>query len=121
MLLKALRNGVGLLIVGLDKLTRPKPSTRSEQEQKQVETAMEGLALYQLNACPFCIKTRRAMHKLNINLEIRDINKDKTIRDELKTGGGKVQVPCLRIERNNKTQWMYESNDIIQYLQEQVG
>ncbi len=121
MLLKALRNGVGLLVVGLDKLTRPKPIVRSEQEQQLAQSALEGHTLYQLNACPFCIKTRRAMHRLNINLEIRDIGKDKNFRNELKAGGGKVQVPCLRIEGNNDTQWMYESDTIIQYLQEKAA
>jgi len=121
MLLKALRNGAGLLIVGLDKLTRPKPVARPEQEQLRVQHAMQGHILYQLNACPFCIKTRRAMHRLNIVLETRDIGKDREFRSELETGGGKVQVPCLRIEKNNETQWMYESDAIIQYLQEQIA
>ena len=37
--------------------------------------------------------------------------------DELIRGGGKSQVPCLRIDHpGGTTQWMYESTDIIAYL-----
>lgn len=47
---------------------------------------------------------------------------------ELKTGGGKTQVPCLRIEEfrteelssDNNNQgvvtWLYESDDILSYI-----
>ena len=35
-------------------------------------------------------------------------------------GGGKRQVPCLRIEATpGEVQWLYESMDIIAYLQRQ--
>lgn len=37
--------------------------------------------------------------------------------NELTSGGGKFQVPCLRIESaDGKVRWMYESIDIIRYL-----
>jgi len=40
-----------------------------------------------------------------------------THRDNLIDGGGKSQVPCLRIEsEDGAVQWMYESRDIINYL-----
>ena len=36
---------------------------------------------------------------------------------DLIAGGGKSQVPCLRIEdENGGVSWMYESIDIIRYL-----
>ena len=35
-------------------------------------------------------------------------------------GGGKRRVPCLRIEATpGEVQWLYESMDIIAYLQRQ--
>ena len=39
------------------------------------------------------------------------------VRELLLASGGKIQVPCLQItdEQGNVT-WMYESEDIIQYL-----
>ncbi len=40
---------------------------------------------------------------------------------ELISGGGKSQVPCLRIEaESGEIQWLYESNDIIRYLRNKV-
>jgi len=36
---------------------------------------------------------------------------------DLIAGGGKSQVPCLRIEgENGEVRWMYESTDIVRYL-----
>ena len=41
---------------------------------------------------------------------------------ELIAGGGKKQVPCLRIEdERGDVQWMYESGDIIRYLKRQLA
>ena len=121
MLLKALRNGLGLIIVFFDKVTRPQSINRSESEQSEIQNRMAGHSLYQFFACPFCIKTRRAMHRLNIDIELRDINKNKQHRQDLQNDGGHVKVPCLRIEENGKVKWMYESNDIIQYLEQRVA
>jgi glutathione S-transferase len=43
-------------------------------------------------------------------------------RAELIAGGGKGQVPCLRIETDDgNVRWLYESADIIAYLREQAS
>ena len=48
---------------------------------------------------------------------MRNINADDRYREELVKNGGKQTVPCLRIEKQNgEIQWMYESMDIIAYL-----
>lgn len=120
MLLKGLRNAVGLVIVAIDWLTRPRPVKRSDEDQEKLQQALAGLSLYQLYACPFCIKTRRALHRLNISLDIRDIGKNADYREELESQGGRVMVPCLRIEENGQSRWMYESGDIIRYLESKV-
>jgi len=52
----------------------------------------------------------------NIALDIRDIT-DGTNRDDLITKGGKMQVPFFVDEKNNRS--LYESQDIIDYLQQQ--
>jgi glutaredoxin len=121
MLLKALRNGLGLIIVGIDKLTRSKAIRRTPEQQAQAQAAVMGLSLYQLYACPFCVKTRRAIHHLNVDVEIRDIGKDPEHRKILSKEGGRVKVPCLRIEEGSDVNWLYESDDIISYLQQKIG
>ncbi|MGK0374647.1 MAG: glutaredoxin [Arenicella sp.] len=120
-ILKGARNGLGLIIVFFDWISRPKGIQRSEQEQVKAQSAMQGLSLYQLFACPFCTKTRRAIHKLNVTIEARDINKNPDYRQQLENGGGRVKVPCLRIEENGEVRWMYESKQIISFLEQRLA
>ena len=120
MLIKLVRNALGAVIVFFDWVSRPKSIQRTPDEQSRIQSAMDGLSLYQFRACPFCVKTRRAIHALGVDIELRDINKDLRHREDLQEGGGQVKVPCLRIEDNNEVRWMYESNDIIAYLNQRA-
>jgi len=121
MIVKALRVGLGQLIVAGDALTRPRPQKRSPQGQATVNKEAAALALYQFHACPFCVKTRRAMHRLNVPVALHDAKADPQAREQLLAGGGKVKVPCLRIEEAGGTRWMYESNEIIAYLEKRFA
>lgn len=121
LLLKLLREGLGRLIVLIDWLTRPRKLKRTPDAQKQVEQATQGLSLYQFYACPFCVKTRRAIHRLNLPIDVRDAKPGSQHREELQHGGGAVKVPCLRIEEEGKVRWMYESGDIISYLEQRFA
>ena len=47
--------------------------------------------------------------------------KIEEIGSELLRIGGKRKVPCLRIKKDSKDQWMYNSKDIIEYLQTSFG
>ncbi|WMC12048.1 glutathione S-transferase N-terminal domain-containing protein [Oceanimonas pelagia] len=121
MLVKLLRNGVGGLVQVGDLLTRPAKMKRTAEAQQEINEACKQLALYQLPRCPFCIKVRRTIHKLNLPIEKRNVYPGSVHREELQAGGGRVKSPCLRIEENGETRWMYESNDIIAYLQQRFG
>ncbi|HCW21844.1 glutathione S-transferase N-terminal domain-containing protein [Achromobacter sp.] len=121
MIVKALRVGLGQLIVAGDALTRPRPQKRSPQGQATVNKEAAALALYQFHACPFCVKTRRAMHRLNVPVALHDAKADPQAREQLLAGGGKVKVPCLRIEEAGGTRWMYESSEIIAYLEKRFA
>lgn len=114
--MKFIRNLLGAMIIFFDAITRPKPMQRSEDNKREADIKAKKLSLYQFHGCPFCVKVRRAIHKLNVNIELRDA-KIEEIGDELLKEGGKRKVPCLRIKENGTNQWMYESNDIIAYLQ----
>ncbi len=118
MFAKALRNGLGCVIATIDQITRPPKKKRSIEAQAEVEAETDKMSLYQFHGCPFCIKVRRTMHKLNLPIQTLDINKDPVAEQELISGGGKRTVPCLRIEKEDGSiQWMYESQDIINYLE----
>ncbi|MEH8015737.1 glutathione S-transferase N-terminal domain-containing protein [Rheinheimera muenzenbergensis] len=105
-----------------EKLTTPKAIARNPAEQQQVDAACQQLALYQFAACPFCIKVRKQMARLGLNIEKRDAQHNQLHRNELEQSGGKVKVPCLRIETaTGEVQWLYESADIIAYLQQRFA
>lgn len=87
--------------------------------------SVQKLALYHFQSCPFCAITREvikglekgAMNKKALKIEQKDILKHAEFRKELIQGGGKPQVPCLKIEADNGTiHWLYESSDIIDFL-----
>lgn len=80
---------------------------------------LENLQLYHFNTCPFCIRVRMAMKLMGVSVESKNIHSNSKYKDELVTGGGKQQVPCLRIEENENVRWLYESDDIIKYLKQQ--
>jgi len=121
MLMKALRTGLGQVIVVGDLLTRPPRQKRSAEAQAKVVEAAGGLSLYQFHACPFCVKTRRTLHKLNVPVALRDAKNDAAARETLLAEGGKIKVPCLRIEEGGKVTWMYESKIIIEYLNQRFA
>ncbi len=121
MIVKALREGLGRLVVIVDHLTRPAPIERDPEDQRQVDAGARSLSLYQFHACPFCIRTRRAIHRLNVPIALRDAQHDPRHRADLLAGGGKIQVPCLRIEESSTDRWLYESKAIIGYLEKRFG
>ncbi|RUO26041.1 glutaredoxin [Aliidiomarina minuta] len=103
-----------------EKLTTPKPIQRATQAQAAIDKACEDLALYQFRACPFCIKVRKEMSRLALPIEIRDAQLDPEHKADLIAGGGRGKVPCLRIGKEDpQATWMYESDDIIQWLQKE--
>jgi len=117
LLINLIRNLLGGIIAAIDFITRGTKLKRTSQAQQQVETELEKFSLYQFFACPFCIKTRRAMYKLNLPIVKRNASQGSPYRDELLQGGGRVQTPCLRIEKDDAVEWLYESSEIIRYLE----
>jgi len=78
---------------------------------------VKGHQLYYFGACPYCLVVRLALWWLGIKIPLKDVLLHPDNNADLVAGGGKSQVPCLRIEKENgEVQWMYESIDIIRYL-----
>jgi glutaredoxin len=113
----AIRFVLGKIILFLDWLFQPKSIARSLEDQRRVDVEANAFVLYQFEACPFCVKVRRASKRLGLSIETRDILKNKSYAEELTKGGGEYQVPCLRIQKDDGSfEWMYESSVIIEYL-----
>lgn len=100
------------------KLATPRGIVRQAASQQKIDTECAKLALYHFSSCPFCIKVRHEMARLSLPVPLREAQHDTKHRGELLQGGGKIQTPCLQIEdEHGNIQWMYESSDIIKYLQ----
>jgi len=120
LLLKVFREGVGGLMAFISYLTRPRKIKRDASAQLEIDQQVKSMSVYQYFACPFCIKTRRTIHRLNIPLEYRDAQvRGGEHRNTLEQEGGRIKVPCLRIDEGDQSTWLYETNDIIAYLNQQ--
>jgi glutathione S-transferase len=80
------------------------------------------LSLSQTRSCPYCERVRVHLRRLDLDLEIRDINSSSALRLELIEATGRQTVPCLRIDHDDgRSEWMHESADIIEYLEQHFG
>ncbi len=120
MFFTVVRKVLGAIILFVNFVTQPKAMVRSAEQQADVDSECQSLALYQYNACPFCVKVRRVMTRLNLPIDLRDA-KISPYREELETAGGHLKVPCLRIETASGVEWMYESSDIMAYLEQRFA
>src|SRR5215510_5948289 len=77
------------------------------------------LELWDFEACPYCRRVREVLCELDLDYLERPVGKQSPRRDALKKLGGKVQAPFL-VDPNTGTQ-MYESDDIISYLNATYG
>jgi len=119
--MRIIRWFVGKIILALDAIFSPKVRELTMAQQKKINEASGNLALYQFEACPFCVKVRRVMKAEGIHIPLIDSTTEPG-RGELLKGGGKLQAPCLKITKKDGTaEWMYESNDIISYLKNTVA
>jgi len=80
----------------------------------------ESYQLFKTDLCGFCYRVRDFAEEKGISLTLRDTMTDMEAFRELLQGGGKSTVPCLKIQREKEVIWMYESLDIIDYLNEQA-
>lgn len=119
---KTLRLVLTPIVLFLNWITLPKGIVRAESDQARIDEACQSMVMYQFRSCPFCIKVRREMKRLSLNIEKRDAQKNMQSREELLAGGGELKVPCLRLTAaDGQVTWMYESTDIIAYLRSQFA
>ena len=74
-------------------------------------------SLYYYDSCPFCVRVLRSLQSLSVDVELRNILSDTQHRTALQQATGRSMVPCLRIDNGSDSQWMFESMDIMRFLQ----
>lgn len=115
--MRIIRFILGQLILFMNWAFTPRGIRREPDLQAAIDRQSAALTLYQYKACPFCVKVRRAMKRQSLHIETRDVKRCDSARDELLAGGGALKVPCLRIDEGaGQVRWMYESSDIVRYL-----
>ena len=113
---------LGRIILFLNFAFPAKGPVRTAAEQAELDKAAAKMVLYQYKACPFCVKVRRALQRQSLKVETRDAKRNPVFAEELVAGGGLFKVPCLRIEEDNgAVTWMYESSDIVAYLEQRFS
>ena len=119
---KTIRLILGPVVLLVNFITMPKGIERPEDEQQKLDSETKNITLYQFRTCPFCIKVKRMIRRLSLNIEMRDAQFDEKAREELLAQGGKVMVPCLKIvDDKGEETWMYESEMINDYLNQRFA
>ena len=114
---KTVRAVLGPVLLLKEKLTAPTGIVRSPAAQQSADLQCQSLALYQYKTCPFCMKVRREMGRLSLNIQRIDAQPPGTDRDTLTREGGQTKVPCLKVtDAAGNSRWMYDSEKIIGYL-----
>lgn len=114
---RTLRTVLGPVMLLKEHLTRPKGVVRIQAAQDKVNRQCKSLVLYQYKTCPFCIKVRQEMSRLSLNIQRIDAQHEGVDRQALLKGGGQAKVPCLKItDKAGKSQWLYDSEKIVDYL-----
>ena len=97
----------------------PRVVQRSPDRQRAVDRETSDLALYYYENCAFCLRVIRVLERLHLKVERRNIRTVPAFREQLIKGGGHSTVPCLMIrKKDGDTEWLYESQPIIDYLEE---
>lgn len=84
--------------------------------------ANDRLALYMIPQCPFCILVIKAIERLGIDVEFRDIASKPKHYQDLVNARQRATVPVLHIfSTDESTRWMPESKDIVCFLEKNYG
>jgi len=121
-LFRIIRWPLGQLVIFIDWITRPPIPEIAAERRTELDVITSTMKMYQFKQCPFCVKTRRNIRRLGLNIELRDARNDPKWNSELINEGGKYQVPCLRLVNDDgSSEWMYGSKKIINYLDQRFG
>ena len=119
--MKFIRWILRILITAVDYLMEPKFFKRPLLQQQELDQKTANMSIYQFKACPFCVKVRWALRKKGLSVKYLDAKNHELSRQELLSGGGKIQVPCLRIKHaDGSSKWIYESDEIIRYFDKEI-
>lgn len=92
---------------------------RARRDHRQRTQPPALLVLYNFEASPWCRRVREVLNEFDLHAHVKNVAKASPHRAELVALGGKMQVPFL-VDPNTGTS-MYESADIVAYLERTYG
>jgi len=81
---------------------------------------MSNLILYELPGCPYCAKVVTKLEELGVEYESREVPRSHGERTEVEEISGQTGVPVI-IDEANDVHGMPESDDIVEYLEQQYA
>jgi hypothetical protein len=114
--MKITRQIQGMALHLADRLMPVKPVCRKPQEQNTLDRESRRMHLYMASHCPSSITIKRHCKRLGLRVVEKDVARVDAFLNELVHGGGQPRVPCLRIDGDKSSDWLYSQEDIIDYL-----
>jgi glutaredoxin len=100
----------------VDRVVPVKPVVRPPALQTALDRESRRMHLYFSRNCPASIQVRRHCLRLGLRVVEKDVERVDAYRNELVNGGGAPRVPCLRIDGEQDSQWLYSPDAILDYL-----
>ena len=119
--MRLIRYLLGKIILWNEQRTAPTPLTRATEAQETLNQITSKWLLYEFNACPYCVKVRQEICRLNLEIQRVDAKRDAEHKKILIEAGGHYQVPCLSYPTPSGIIWLYESDAIIAFLRKQTA
>ncbi|MDG1249491.1 MAG: glutaredoxin domain-containing protein [Gammaproteobacteria bacterium] len=119
--MRLIRYLLGKIILWNEQRTAPTPLNRAKEAQQALNQITSEWVLYEFNACPYCVKVRQEIRRLNLEIRRVDAKRDAEHKKNLIEAGGRYQVPCLSYPTSNGVIWLYESDTIITFLKKQTA
>lgn len=106
----------GITLELVDRCWPVRPQMRTQDERAQLDRESRRMHLYYTRGCPASISVKRHCEKLGLRVVIKDVQHLSSYRNELIFGGGQPKVPCLRVDDDQGSQWLYSPETIRAYL-----
>ena len=81
---------------------------------------MANITLYELPGCPYCAKVVDKLEQLDVEYDTVEVPGDHSERTEVEEVSGQTGVPVI-VDEANGVEGMPESDDIVEYLEENYG
>lgn len=78
---------------------------------------MQKITIYVLDGCPYCKKVLDVMNDMELKYETKEVPGSHDKRETVQEVSGQTSVPVIT-DPNNDVEGMNESDDIVEYLEE---